>query len=324
MRLAWAVFLVLFLVGSVVLALGIGPVAIPWSRVFPLLISNTNAAEARILRELRAPRVLAGLAVGAGLALAGTVLQGVFRNPLADPYLLGVANGAAAGVATALTLGLPRRGLLPAAAFAGGAFTVFLVWHLGKRRDLGLILAGIAVAAVFSAFTSFLLLCTPGTRKLEEFLFWSLGSLSKVSWDELRILGPTVGLVLGLLLLWARELNALALGEESALHLGVDPQRARRWLLTMSTVLASVTVAFCGVVAFVGLVVPHLVRLVLGSDHRAVLPAAALAGGTLLIWADVAARTLLAPAELPLGAVTALLGAPFFLYLLWSRLNQRP
>ncbi len=321
----WAVpaLLLALALGSALLALGIGPVSIPASQVFSLLLSGGATPEARILRELRVPRVLAGLVVGAGLGLAGAVMQGVFRNPLADPYLLGVANGAAAGVVATLAFGLSSREARPAAAFLGGVLAVFLCWRLGwRRRELGLILAGIALAALFSALTGFLLLAFAGTRRVEEFLFWSMGSLARVSWPELRILGPTVLAALGILLPWARELNALALGEEGALHLGVDPHRARRVLLGLSTVLASVTVAFCGVVAFVGLVVPHMVRLIVGPDHRLVLPAAAFTGGTLLVWADAAARTLRAPWELPLGTVTALLGAPFFLYLLWARLSK--
>lgn len=317
--------LLLALVGaSLLLAIKIGPVSIPFGRLFPLLFSE-QGKEGRIVRDLRAPRALAGLTVGAGLALAGAVMQGVFRNPLADPFLLGVANGAAAGVAAALALGWPWRGTLPLAAFCGGSLAVFLVWRLGARRgELGLILAGIALGAVFSALTGFLLLATAGTRRVEEFLFWSLGSLARVSWPELRVLGPMVLAALGVLLFWARDLNALGLGDEGALHLGVHPHKARRFLLAVSTFLASGTVAFCGVVAFVGLVVPHMARLIFGADHRAVLPASALIGGILLIWADAAARALRPPTELPLGTVTALLGAPFFLYLLWSRLEKRP
>ncbi len=324
MRAASFALLGLALLISAVLTLGIGPVRIPMIEVPHLLIFG-DGVEGRILRELRAPRMLAGLVVGAGLGLAGAVLQGVFRNPLADPYLLGVANGAAAGVVVALTFGLRAGGARPAAAFLGGTIAVLLVWRLGaRRRELGLILAGLAVAAVFSALTSFLLLGSPGPRRAEEFLFWSLGSLARVSWPELKVLGPTVFLALGLLLLWARDLNALGLGEEGALHLGVDPQRARRVLIAVSTVLASISVAFCGVVAFVGLVVPHMARLAFGPDHRVVLPAAALLGGTLLVWADAAARAVRPPTELPLGIVTAILGAPFFLYLLWSRMSPRP
>lgn len=321
MRLCIIVLLLAIFLVSIPLALAMGPVPIPLSHILSYLVSG-EGVEGRILRELRAPRALAALTIGAGLALAGVVMQGVFRNPLADPFLLGVANGAAAGVAFSLALGLASRWTRSAGAFLGGTFAVFLVWCLGaRRREIGLVLAGIALAGVFSALTSFFLLVLLGTRGVEEFLFWSLGSLARVSWSELNILGPTVLISLGLLLLWARDLNALTLGEEEAVHLGVDPQRTRRILLTLSTVLTSITVSFCGVVTFVGLVVPHMARLTLGTNHRVVLPVAALLGGLLLVWADVAARSLRAPAELPLSTVTALLGSPFFLYLLWSRLR---
>jgi len=310
---------------SLLLALGIGPVPIPFVKVFPLLLREETGVEAKIVRELRAPRVLAGFVVGGSLALAGAIMQGVFRNPLADPYLLGVANGAAAGVAATLALGVSARWAMPAAAFLGGLGAVFLVWRLGRHgRELGLILAGIALAAIFSAFTSFLLLGLAGKRRVEDFVFWSLGSLARFSWAELALLGPLAFATSALLFLWARDLNALSLGEEGALHLGVDPKQARRVLLGLSTLLVSSTVAFAGVVAFVGLITPHAVRLVIGPDHRRLLPASALAGGIFLVWADAAARTIRAPAELPLGIVTALVGAPFFLYLLQRELRARP
>lgn len=317
-----ALFLLLALnLASIVLALGFGPAKFSLSQIFSGLFVGAGK-EGLILRELRVPRVLAGLVVGGGLSLAGAVMQGIFRNPLADPYLLGVANGAAAGVATSLALGLSASWATPLTAFLGGITAVFFVWQLGRKgRELGLILAGIALAAIFSAITSFLLLGVGGGRRAEEFLFWSLGSLARVSWRELIVLGPLVFLCALAILPWARDLNALSLGEEGALHLGVSPAQARRILLGLSTFLVSATVAFTGVVAFVGLVTPHAVRLIFGPDHRRVLPAAALAGGALLIWADVAARTIRAPTELPLGIVTALVGAPFFLYLLQRELR---
>lgn len=241
-------------------------------------------------------------------------MQGVFRNPLADPYLLGVA--------VALALGLAFPWATPLSAFLGGGIAVFLVWEMGhKRRELGLILAGMALAAIFSALPSFLLLTLGPGKWAEEFLFWSLGSLARVTWRELWVLGPLTLLTAVALLLWARDLNALALGEEGASHLGVNPIQARRFLLGLSALLVSTSVAFRGAVALVGLLTPHAVRPILGPDHRRLLPSAALAGGILLGWADVAARTIRAPAELPLGIVTALVGAPFFLYLLRRELQ---
>lgn len=315
------VFLFLLDLASALLALGFGPIRLSLPQILAGFLGNPGR-EGVIVRELRAPRVVAGLVVGGGLSLAGAVMQGVFRNPLADPYLLGVANGAAAGVAVALALGLASPWATPISAFLGGVTAVFLVWEMGhKRRELGLILAGIALAAIFSALTSFLLL-TLGTGKwAEEFLFWSLGSLARVTWQELWVLAPLTLLTALVICAWARDLNALSLGEEGALHLGVNPLRTRRLLLGLSALLVSATVAFTGVVAFVGLVTPHAVRLIWGPDHRRLLPASALAGGILLVWADVAARTLRAPAELPLGIVTALVGAPFFLYLLRRELR---
>ncbi|MGQ9700588.1 MAG: FecCD family ABC transporter permease [Candidatus Bipolaricaulaceae bacterium] len=314
-------FLLLLDLASALLALGFGPTRLSLPQILASLLGSPGR-EGLIVRELRAPRVLAGLVVGGGLGLADAVMQGVFRNPLADPYLLGVANGAAVGVAVALALGLAFPWATPLSAFFGGGIAVFLVWEMGhKRRELGLILAGIALAAIFSALTSFLLLTLGPGKWAEEFLFWSLGSLARVTWRELWILGPWTLLTAVALLPWARDLNALALGEEGAWHLGVNPIQARRFLLGLSALLVSTSVASTGVVAFVGLVTPHAVRLILGPDHRRLLPSSALAEGILLVWADVAARTIRAPAELPLGIVTALVGAPFFLYLLRRELR---
>jgi len=242
-------------------------------------------------------------------------MQGVFRNPLASPYLLGVAGGATAAAAAVVVFGLRSIFPLPLAAFFGGILTAFLAWRLG-RTELGLILAGIALGAVFSALTSFLLFVAAGQRRLEEILFWTMGSLSRADWAGIRLLAPAV--VAGTIFLWAlaRRLDALSLGEEGARYLGLDPRALRRALLATAVFLTSSAVSLTGTIGFVGLVVPHMVRLVLGPSHRRLLPASAFAGGVFLVWADAFARTILAPAELPVGVVTALVGVPFFLFLL--------
>jgi len=309
---------------TLLLAITIGPVAIPLGEGLRLLLRPDGSLQALIIHELRLPRVILGFLVGASLALAGGVMQGLFRNPLASPYVLGIASGAAAGAAAVIALGFRSPPTLPLGAFFGGALAVVLVYRLARTKEgrstgFGLILAGVALGAAFAAVTSFLLFLTAGDRRMSEILFWTMGGLGRANWRYNWVMLPVA--LLGALLLQAtaRELNALALGEEGAQHLGIAPERLKLVLLAVTTLLTSTAVAFAGTIGFVGLITPHAVRLVLGPDHRALLPATALAGGIFLVWADAAARTVMRPAELPLGIITALIGAPFFLYLLRTR-----
>ena len=285
------------------------------SQVISGLMGKGGEKVGLIVWQLRLPRVFLGFFAGAALSLSGAVMQGVFRNPLASPYLLGVAGGATAGAAVVVVLGLRPFVPLPLAAFAGGLLSAFLVMRL-SRTELGLILAGIALGSLFSALTSFLLFLAAGHRRLEEILFWTMGSLSRADWKGIGLLAPLV--VFGALFLgaWARRLDALSLGEEGARFLGLEPRALRHLLLGAAVFLTASAVSLTGTIGFVGLIVPHMVRLILGPAHRGLVPAAALAGGTFLVWADVFARTVLAPAELPVGVVTALVGVPFFLVLL--------
>ncbi len=339
----------LFLAGLAVLAGGsllggvaIGPVYIPpelslsliwswswdrdwdWGAPQPDAGGGLDPELARlIVHEVRLPRVLLGFLVGGALALCGGVMQGLFRNPLASPYVLGIASGASAGAALVIALGWSGPAALPLGAFLGGALAVALVYRLsqrgGRTSPLSLILAGIALGAIFSALTSLLIFLSAGDRRLSEIVFWLMGSLGRASWPYLWVMAPVVLLGSAAIFASSRELNALALGEEGARHLGLEPERLKRLLLGLCTLLVGAAVAFAGTIGFIGLIIPHLVRLVLGPDHRALLPAAALAGGVLLVWADALARTALRPAELPVGIITALVGAPFFLYLLRAR-----
>lgn len=276
-----------------------------------------------IVHGVRLPRVLLGFFVGAALALCGGVMQGLFRNPLASPYLLGVASGASVGAALVIALGWQGPVALPGGAFLGGALAVALVYRLsqrsGRTSPLSLILAGIALGAIFSAFTSLLIFLSAGDRRLSEIVFWLMGSLARARWPYLWVMAPLVALGSVAIFAFSRELNALALGEEGARHLGLEPEHLKRLLLGLCTLLVGAAVAFAGTIGFVGLIIPHLVRLLLGPDHRALLPAAALSGGVLLVWADALARVALRPTELPVGIITALMGAPFFLYLLRAR-----
>lgn len=328
------VLLSLGLLALVSLAAGvmIGPVFVPWREALAAVFGHGaggEAFQAVIVRQVRLPRVLLGFLVGFSLSLSGTVMQGLFHNPLASPYVLGVASGATAGAAGVIALGFGGPVALPVGAFLGGSVVVALVWRIARTRSgrtspLGLILAGVALGTLFTALTSFLLFVTAGDRRLSEILFWTMGGLSRASWRYLGAMLPVAAAGAVVLQLVSRELNALALGDEGAFHLGVAPERLRRLLLGVGTLLASTAVACAGTIGFVGLVTPHVMRLLLGPDHRVLVPAAALAGGIFLVWADALARVAMQPAELPLGIVTAFFGVPFFLYLLRTRLPEVP
>ncbi|MGJ3241745.1 MAG: FecCD family ABC transporter permease [Opitutales bacterium] len=288
-----------------------------WFKAGPA--AETGLAQT-IVFDIRLPRVVLGLGVGASLALAGAIFQALFRNPLADPGLIGVSSGAALGAVLAILLGLGAgmAGIIPVA-LAGGLATAIIVYRLaqvdGQINLATLLLTGIAINALAGAGIGFAVFLADDDQ-LRAITFWSLGSLAGAHWQ----LAAQVGLcLLPLVLLipkFARTLNALLLGEAEAFHLGIDTRRAKGWLLTGGALVTAAAVATCGVIGFVGLVTPHLVRLLLGPDHRWLLPACALLGGALLVGADLLARTVAAPAELPIGIVTAALGAPFFLGLL--------
>ena len=320
---------------SIWLSLALGPVSLPLFdtlraalRLIGVPIAGEGLEQAElILGQIRLPRTLLGLAVGGVLALSGVAMQGLFRNPLADPGLVGVSSGAALGAASAIVGGAAFGGLpevmgpylLSLCAFIGGLGVTALVYRLGRRNGQTnvavMLLAGIALTALAgSAVGLFTYLADDAT--LRTLTFWNLGSLNGASYARLwPLLIVTVGVAL-----WlprrANALNALLLGESEANHLGIDVEGLKRELVFCTALGVGAAVAAAGMIGFIGLVVPHLVRLLAGPDHRVLLPASVLAGATLLLFADLIARLALAPAELPIGIVTAFLGAPFFLYLL--------
>ncbi len=312
-----------FLVGVVV-----GPVSIPISDALSAMFgghkSDVVFTHRMIVTQIRLPRVLLGLLVGSALAVSGSAMQGLFRNPLASPYVLGVASGASTGAALVILFGNRSIFLLPLGAFLGGTTAVAIVHGLARGRDrrttiFTLILAGVAVGALFSAITSFLIFLGSRGERLSDVLFWIMGGLGRATWLSVSILTPIVVVGTAIVCFFASDLNALSTGEEGAFHLGVNPETLSRWLLAVTTLLTSAAVAFAGTVGFIGLVIPHVMRLIIGSDHRLLIPVSALAGACFLVWSDLAARTVAAPAELPVGVITAFLGAPFFLYLLKTR-----
>ncbi|MFD4407261.1 FecCD family ABC transporter permease [Nocardia sp. NPDC058499] len=289
---------------------GPGLVEPDWTRSQDLIIADT-----------RVPRVLLAGVVGAGLALAGTTIQAVVRNPLAGPGVLGVSSGAAVGAVTVLRFGLGTPAvLLPLAAFLGALAAIFVVLAVAGRRGsvepARLVLAGTAVSAVLSALTSLMVLTSPDESLAAQVLQWTLGGFGGARWDRLVV--PAIVLVVSCAVLvpLARNLNVMLAGEEGATALGLDVRRLRFGLIVLCAVLTGALVAVSGVIGFVGLMIPHIARMLVGSDHRRVLPVAVLVGAMFTIAADLAARTVMIPEEIPVGIVTALVGGPFFVWLL--------
>ncbi len=301
--------------GAFALALGVGSVPLGSVAVLQALVGDGDATPRTIVQGLRLPRALAGFATGGSLALAGALLQVLLRNPLADPYIMGVSGGAAVGALAAMLIGASPW-LTPVGAFGGGFLSTIIVFGLargaGAWSPTRLLLTGVIVASGWGAVVALLLSLAPETQ-LRGMLFWLIGDLSSpvTPWLSLAVL--VLGVVIALP--FARDLNALSRGETAAAALGVS--RHLPWLLfALAALLTAVAVTTAGAIGFVGLIVPHAVRLLLGNDQRIVLPASALAGGALLLIADTLARQLVAPAQLPVGVITALIGVPLFLLLL--------
>jgi iron complex transport system permease protein len=299
--------------------LALGAVPLSPKAVLTALLSP-DAPSAAIIRELRAPRVALAFVVGGSLGVSGAALQALVRNPLADPYLLGISGGAGVGAVVAIALGLGSAWGVPAAAFAGGLCAIALVYRLsavaGRRLDPHiLILAGVVVSAFTGAAITAVLTLSPAEQLRNAFL-WLLGGFSAASWRTVLVFAAYAFVPLLLLLASARALDLLSLGEEPAQSLGLDAPKARRIVYLSTSLLTAASVAVCGVVGFVGLVAPHALRGVLGPLHRRLLPAVFLASGAFLVLADAAARTAARPIELPVGVVTALVGVPLFAVLL--------
>lgn len=307
-----------------VLALGVavGPAPLGPEQILSGLRPGGPPSPARdILLEIRLPRVCAAALTGASLAVSGAVFQALLRNPLAEPYLLGVSSGAAFGAVAAITLGLTQLGpaVLALAALAGALASIAVVFRVasvvGRLDTRVLILAGVVVASFFGACVMLLLTLARG-EALRSAVQWTMGSLGGVSWPMAGVLGAYALPATLAAFAMGRDLNALSMGEEAAAHLGTDVERMKRWAYLVASLLAAAAVSVAGVIGFVGLVVPHAIRMLWGADHRHLVPLCFLGGGALLVGADTAARTVASPLEVPVGVVTALLGVPFFLVLL--------
>lgn len=293
-------------------------------------INNGISDVARtILFQVRLPRMLLGFLIGCSLATVGVALQALLRNPLADPYVLGVSSGAALGAAVGVLLGagsaLLAETALPACGFAGGLLALVIIYRMAANYEQlpihSLLLTGVILNAVFSALIMFITSILEPNRSY-GMMAWLMGTLTSPTYSGLA--GLVVYLSIGLFLLFSqmRVLNILALGEESARTLGIDTERAKRLIFVLTALVTGAVVSFSGMIGFIGMVVPHAVRLVTGADHRLLLPASALVGGTFLMGADTIARTLISPAEIPVGIITALAGGPFFVYLLLWRKDR--
>jgi len=282
-----------------------------------------------IFLNIRLPRVFQAAMVGAALSVSGATFQALFRNPLADPYIIGVSSGAALGAALAIvsgfSLGWAGFGAVPLMAFLGGSAAIILVYQLSRQGAfipvMTLLLAGIAVNAFLSALVS--LMVYFAGEHIHQIVFWMMGGLGGARWSYVRVMLPYILAGFGIIYFFARELNVLLLGEDTALYLGINVEKVKIIFLAAASLLVSAAVSTSGIIGFIGLVVPHLLRLVAGPDHRFLLPASALAGAILLTCADTLSRTIIAPLELPVGIITAILGAPFFLYLLRRRKKMR-
>ncbi|GAX90307.1 ABC transporter permease [Effusibacillus lacus] len=322
------------LVVSMTVAITLGPVSIEPGTVWRIALSHIpffnewvqahwSKAQEHIVWDIRFPRVLLGAVVGAGLSVVGVAMQALVRNSLADPYILGVSSGASVGATLVIlfgAFGMFGQYALSFGAFAGALLSIVFVFFLsqvgGRISTVRLLLAGIAVSAILMALTSIIIFAAPKENGIRSVLFWLKGSLAGAKWDYLTI--PALAVVAGtvVLLFQSRSLNAMLMGEETAITLGVNTERFRKFLLVITALLTGVIVAISGAIGFVGLMMPHVVRLVVGSDHRRVLPISSLLGAIFVIWADVIARLWFAPEEIPIGIITSLCGGPFFIWLM--------
>lgn len=329
--------LAVFLFVITLISTNVGFVQIPFPTVLKVILNNIlgpsqphifqgiSQTDETIILQIRLPRIIAGILVGAALAGSGVTFQAIFRNPMADPYVLGISAGAAAGGASAIVLGLGRSlfgsGAISLLAWIGALLTAFVVYNTarvgGRTPVMTLLLSGIAVSIFLSATVSLLIvLSNPYTSELQVLVFWLLGSVAYVTWGEVWIaLAPILGGLI-FLTMFSRQLNVMLLGEEEAEHLGVETEALKRRVLILTSIVTASAVALGGIIGFVGLMMPHIMRILVGPDHRVLLPSSIIAGAIYLTFFDAIARVIYSPAEFPVGILTAMAGGPFFIYLL--------
>lgn len=312
------------------ISLFIGSSYIKAGDVFSFLLnrSNISSSVGIILSEIRLPRIVLSLIVGSALAVAGAVFQAIIRNPMVDPYIIGISAGAGTGVMLALFLGIEvvvfNLSSLPAFAFLGAVLTVALVYQLARVGNklpvLTFLLAGVAVSFILNSLMSFLMVIR--TENLQQLVYWLMGSLAGANWGDILMILPYFLLAFFTILYYLKDLNILLLGEESAAHLGLEVEKVKIILLAAASLLTASVVSVSGSIGFIGLVVPHIARMVIGPDNRKLIPLSALFGASFLMIADTFSRTVMAPIELPVGIITALAGGPYFIYLLRNKTNN--
>jgi iron complex transport system permease protein len=317
------------LVGAIMVSLSRGAANVGTAEVVRVLMHHARdpgfpaGPEGLIILSVRLPRILLAGLVGAALAVAGCSFQALLRNPLADPYILGVSSGSALGAVSAILAGLSTASFgMPLASFSGAIVTVMLVFHVGRvgwgLHTNTLLLAGVIISAFFSAIIMFLI-SVAQNEDLSKIVFWLMGDFSFANYRFILIILPYVLGGIGVLYSYARGFNLMVMGEETAIQLGIDVERLKKVAYVFASLITAAAVSVCGLIGFVGLIIPHAVRILFGPDHRLLIPASALVGASFLICSDTIARTIAAPTELPVGAVTATFGAPFFIYLLKRR-----
>ena len=295
---------------------------------FAELTHVNSLSDEIIILEVRLPRILLAALVGASLSISGVVLQGLFRNPMADPYILGISSGAGLGAAIAMLFGLSFSFIgisgISTFAFFGGIIAILIVYNIAKVNQTlptqTLLLSGIAVSAFFSACIACLMFISGD--KLHGILFWLFGSMSSASWSDIKLILPYFIICATIIYIFSRDLNVMLLGEEDAKTLGIDTEILKKILLFCATMITAAAVSVSGLIGFVGLVIPHITRIIVGPDHKILIPASVLIGSIVLVVTDTLARTIIAPADIPVGIITALFGAPFFIYLLKKKKHE--
>lgn len=321
----WIVILTAALFGVIIFSLFVGSAGIPFKEVLYLLFNGKGGTEYSIIFDIRLPRIILGFSVGSALALSGVILQGMFRNPLVEPYTLGISGGAALGVCLNIILGLNRSfgsGLLPLFGFSGSGIVIVLIYWLTSKRGVirlqGLLLTGVMISFISSSLVMFIM-AVASAADLQGIIFWMMGSLDCANWALIKLMVFISVLCLAVSFFFSKDLNALSLGEEEAIHLGINTERLKKWLFLISSVLTGFAVSAAGSIGFVGLVIPHLMRFFVGRDYRILIPASYLAGGIFLILCDTLARTVISPLELPVGVITGIIGGSLFVYMLMRK-----
>lgn len=322
--------LVAGLIIVVLLSLSIGTAYIPANQIIKSLFGKRggDGTYIVIIKQIRLPRIILSFLVGSGLAIAGVIFQGIIRNPMVDPYVVGISAGAGTGVTIAIVfnLGFSFLGIstIPLMAFLGAIITVYIVYNLArvghKFPVMTFLLAGVAMGFLLNAIMSFLMVL--GTNDLHKVVYWLMGSLATASWYEVKLVLPYYFLGLILIVLYLKDLNLILLGEENAQYLGVNVEKVKLILIIAATLITAAVVSVSGIIGFIGLIIPHIARMLIGPDHRKLLPLAALLGGIFLLISDDLARSLIPPLEVPVGIITALVGGPYFIYLLRKKKSE--